>query len=190
VTAQDNFGINTTGNGIGHDITAILDENRGNAIILNEFFQAGADSYNTGVIRYPYSSLSTGPHQITVKVWDIHNNSAEENLEFLVVDSEEMLIEQLFNYPNPFSDQTLFNIEHNRPDRSMRLVLTIHNLSGEMVRIIDQQVYSPGFRLEPVPWDGTSAGGAKLGGGIYIYKATITTEEGEIATASGKVVLL
>ncbi|MCP4311728.1 MAG: type IX secretion system sortase PorU, partial [Bacteroidetes bacterium] len=48
VTAQDNFGINTTGNGIGHDITAILDENRGNAIILNEFFQAGADSYNTG----------------------------------------------------------------------------------------------------------------------------------------------
>ncbi|MFO7670262.1 MAG: type IX secretion system sortase PorU [Bacteroidales bacterium] len=190
VIARDNYGINTTGNGIGHDITAVLDNNRGNALILNEFFTAGIDSYNTGMIRYPYSNLETGPHEITVKVWDIHNNSAEESLEFLVIDSEEMLIEELFNYPNPFSDHTLFNIEHNRPDRAMRLVITIHNLSGEMVRIIDRQVYSPGYRLEPVEWAGDSSGGARLGGGVYIYRATLTTEDGQTATASGKLVLL
>ncbi len=28
VIARDNFGINTTGNGIGHDLTATLDGNR------------------------------------------------------------------------------------------------------------------------------------------------------------------
>lgn len=190
VVAKDNYGINTTGNGIGHDITAILDDNRSNALILNEFFKAGSNSYNSGEIRYPYSNLTTGHHEITVKVWDIHNNSAEETLEFLVVDSEEMLIKELFNYPNPFSDQTLFNIEHNRPDRTMRLVLTIYKLSGEMVKIIDEQVFSAGYRLEPVHWDGSSAGGAKLGGGIYIYRATLSTSEGETASASGKLLLL
>ena len=189
-TASDNFGINTTGNGIGHDITAVLDSNRGNALILNEFFTASADSYNSGVIRYPYSNLEPGPHEITVKVWDIHNNSSEASLEFLVVESEEMIIEQLFNYPNPFMDQTLFNIEHNRPDRTMKVVITIYNLAGEIVRIIDEEVYSPGYRLEPVQWEGESSGGAPLGGGVYIYRATLSTSEGETATASGKLVLL
>ncbi len=190
VTAKDNYGINTTGNGIGHDITAVLDNNRGNALILNEFFTASADSHNSGVIRYPYSRLEPGQHEITVKVWDIHNNSSEETLSFLVVDTEEMIIEELFNYPNPFSEQTWFNIEHNRPDRTMKLKITIYNLGGEMVRIIDKEVYSAGYRLEPVEWDGDSSGGAKLGGGVYIYRVTISTPEGESATSSGKMILL
>ncbi len=190
VLARDNFGINTTGNGIGHDLTSILDGNRVDASILNEFFQANTDSYNSGIIRYPYSSLEEGRHEITVKIWDIHNNSTEETLEFLVVNSEEMLLEQLFNYPNPFSEQTRFNIEHNRPDQEMRLVITIYNMAGDMVKVIDRQVYSSGYRLDPPAWDGTSGGGAKLGAGIYLYRATLSTQEGETATESGKLVLV
>lgn len=190
ITARDNYGINTTGNGIGHDITAVMDNNRGSALVLNEFFTAGTDSHNSGVISYPYSKLEPGPHEVTVKVWDIHNNSTEETLEFLVVDSEEMIIEQLFNYPNPFRDQTLFNIEHNRPDQTMNVHITIYNLSGEMVRIIDEEIYSPGYNVEPIPWQGDSSGGAKLGGGVYIYRATLTTATGETATSSGKLILL
>jgi len=186
---SDNFGINTTGNGIGHNLTATMDEDRINAIILNEFFQANTNSYNSGVIRYPYNNLEQGQHQVTVKIWDIHNNSAESNLEFIVMDSEEMLLENLFNYPNPFFDNTWFNIEHNRPDQNLRLVLTIYNLSGEMVRIIDEQIFSPGYRLEPVMWNGTSSGGKRLGGGVYLYRATLSTEDGEVATESGKLVI-
>jgi hypothetical protein len=190
VRARDNYGINTTGNGIGHDLAAILDGNRVGSVILNEFFQAGTDSFNSGTIRYPYYGLDEGTHRISVKIWDIHNNSTEAEIEFLVVTSEEMLLKELFNYPNPFSQETWFNIEHNRPDKELKLVVTIYNLSGEMVRILERQVYSSGYRLEPLQWDGTTSGGAKLGGGIYIYRATLSTEEGETAAATGKLVLL
>ena len=190
VLASDNFGINTTGNGIGHDLTAFMDDSRVDAAILNEFFQANTDSYNSGIIRYPYSNLEQGKHVVTVKIWDIHNNSTLETLEFLVVDAGEMLLEELFNYPNPFSDLTLFNIEHNRPDMEMRLVIHIFNMSGELVKTIDRQVYSSGYRLEPPAWDGTGAGGAKLGSGIYLYRAILSTPEGERATDSGKLVLV
>jgi hypothetical protein len=190
VHARDNFGINTTGNGIGHDLTATLDGDRVNAVILNELFQANRDSYNSGTIRYPYAGLEEGRHEITVKIWDIHNNSTESTIEFLVVDSQEMILEQLYNYPNPFTGQTWFNISHNRPDHEMRLVLTIYDLSGQVVRVIDRQVYSGGYRLEPILWDGTSSGGSRLGGGIYIYRATLSTGQGEAATESGKLVLL
>ena len=189
VYVTDNFGINTTGNGIGHDLTATLDDDRINAILLNEFYQANTNSYNSGSIRYPYSNLEPGRHNITVKIWDIHNNSAESSLEFVVMKSEKMLLEALFNYPNPFFESTWFNIEHNRPDRDLRLVLTIYNLSGEMVSIIDRQIYSPGYRLEPVMWDGTSGGGKRLAGGVYVYSATLSTEEGEVATESGKLII-
>jgi len=186
---SDNLGINTTGNGIGHDLTATLDQEQINAVILNEFYQANANSYNSGVIRYPYSNLEAGPHTVTVKVWDIHNNSAESSLDFVVMDSEEMLIEQLYNYPNPFFDRTWFSMEHNRPDSNLRLVLSIYNMNGEKVRVIDMQIQSPGYRLEPIEWEGTSSGGARLGAGIYIYQATLITENGEQDSASGKLII-
>ena len=186
---SDNYGINATGNGIGHDLTATLNEDRVNAVILNEFYQANANSYNSGVIRYPYSKLEPGAYTVTVKIWDIHNNSSESNLDFVVMESEEMLLEQLYNFPNPFFDRTWFNIEHNRPDSNLRLQLYIYNISGEMVRIIDQEVDSPGYRLEPLEWDGTSSGGAALAGGIYVYRAILSTEEGEEASSSGKLII-
>ena len=186
---SDNYGINTTGNGIGHDLTAIMDDERINAIILNEFYQANTNSYNSGVIRYPYSQLEPGPHRIILKVWDIHNNSTEASIDFVVMDSEEMLMDQISNYPNPFFDRTWFSISHNRPDQELRLVLSIHDLSGALVRIIDTRVYSPGYRLEPVEWDGSSSGGFPMGGGVYIYRATLSTDQGEVASSSGKLII-
>ncbi len=186
---SDNYGINTTGNGIGHDLTAILNDDRINAVILNEFYQAGTNSYNSGIIRYPYSNLDPGRHELTVKIWDIHNNSASETLEFVVFDSEEMLLERLSNFPNPFVEETWFSIEHNRPDRELRLLLTIYNLSGEMVRVIDRQIFSPGYRIEPLRWDGTSGGGDRLPGGIYLYRVTLSTGDGEVAANSGKLII-
>jgi len=186
---SDNYGINTTGNGIGHDLMAVLDEERINAIILNEFYQANTNSFNSGVIRYPFSKLEPGNHQVSVKIWDIHNNSTEATLDFVVMDSEEMLMDQISNYPNPFFDRTWFSISHNRPDQELRLVLTIHDLSGALVRIIDTRIYSPGYRLDPLEWDGSSSGGSRMGGGVYVYKATLSTGEGEVASSSGKLII-
>jgi hypothetical protein len=185
----DNFGINTTGNGIGHDLTATLNGDRINSVILNDYYQANVNSYNSGVIRYPYSDLEPGFYTVSVKIWDIHNNSTESSLDFVVTESEEMLMDQVYNYPNPFFDRTWFNIEHNRPDRELRVLLHIYNLSGELVRIIDRDLYSPGYRIEPIEWDGTTSGGASMGAGIYIYVATLSTEEGEVASSSGKLII-
>ena len=52
---SDNFGINTTGNGIGHDLTAILDNSTGNKIILNDPYQTEEGSF-----KLWYCALSAG----------------------------------------------------------------------------------------------------------------------------------
>jgi hypothetical protein len=186
---SDNYGINTTGNGIGHDLIAVLDDERINAIVLNEFYQANTNSYNSGVIRYPFSNLEDGRHTVSVKIWDIHNNSGEASLEFVVMDSEEMLMDEIFNYPNPFFDRTWFSISHNRPDQELTLRLSIHELSGALVRVIETRVFSSGYRLEPIEWDGTSSGGSPMGGGVYIYKAVLSSDQGEVASSSGKLII-
>jgi len=189
VYVEDPFGINTTGNGIGHDITATLDDDRFNAIILNEYYVADADSYSSGSVRYPYSNLSEGKHTIRVKVWDIFNNSASSSIDFVVVESSQMLLEEIYNYPNPFIDQTWFNIEHNRPGEDLEVTIRIYDISGNLVTELNQVVYSPGYRVDPPSWQGTTPGGATLGGGIYVYRVVVRSEEGEEAAGSGKLII-
>ena len=73
----DSSGINTVGSGIGHDITVILDNNNAAPIVLNDFYTADLDTYQSGEIRYHFPSIDAGPHQLTFKIWDVFNNSSE-----------------------------------------------------------------------------------------------------------------
>ena len=61
----------------------LLDEESSNPIELNDFYESDIDSYKSGIIDYPFSTLSEGKHSLTVKVWDVHNNSAEGVTEFV-----------------------------------------------------------------------------------------------------------
>lgn len=189
IYVDDTYGINTTGNGIGHDITATLDDDRINAIILNEYYQSDINKYASGTVRYPYKNLETGKHEISVKVWDIFNNSREKSIEFVVVESAKILLSEIYNYPNPFIDQTWFNIEHNRPGQELEVVIRIYDLNGKLASILSDIIYTPGYRLDPIPWNGRGYGGATLGGGLYVYKVYVKSESGEEAVGSGRLII-
>src|SRR5690606_3513489 len=53
----DENGINTVGNGIGHDITAIIDEESASPIVLNDYYNADLDTYQSGSLRYNLKNL-------------------------------------------------------------------------------------------------------------------------------------
>ncbi len=80
----DEGGINTTGNGIGHDIIAWIDGDQSNSIVLNNWFEADLDSYKSGKVVFSLSGLDPGVHTVTLKAWDNFNNSATGNLTFEV----------------------------------------------------------------------------------------------------------
>lgn len=189
IYVNDPYGINTTGNGIGHDITATLNDDRINAIILNEYYVANTNSYSSGSVRYPYSKLPDGKQTIHVKVWDIFNNSSSKSIDFIVVESKEMLLNNIFNFPNPFYDITFFNIEHNRPEQELELKINIYDLKGNLVSILKNNVYAGGYRIDPPSWQGTGMGGNKLGSGLYIYRILVKTENGEEAAGSGRLII-
>jgi hypothetical protein len=112
-----------------------------------------------------------------------------QTVDFIVVQSSEMLLENIYTWPNPFVDQTFFNIEHNRPDQELEVIIRIYDLHGSLVGILQQTGYAGGYRIEPPSWEGKSMGGATLGGGIYVYKVLVRTGEGEEATGAGRLII-
>jgi hypothetical protein len=187
---RDENGVNTVGSGIGHDIKAILDEDTSSPIVLNDFYEADLDTYQSGTIRYELNGLSDGEHSISLKVWDIHNNSSETFTEFVVASSEEMALEHVLNYPNPFTTHTEFMFEHNQACNFLDVQIQVFSVSGKMVKSINRTIRTDGFRSEPIAWDGLDDFGDNIGRGVYVYRVQVTTPDGKSAEKFEKLVIL
>ncbi|MCB0762043.1 MAG: type IX secretion system sortase PorU [Flavobacteriales bacterium] len=186
----DENGINTVGNGIGHDIAAILDENTSDQIVLNDFYESDLDTYKSGEIRYQMSSLSEGSHKLSLKVWDVHNNSSTAYTEFVVAPSAELALEHVLNYPNPFTTRTEFFFEHNQACDVLEVQIQVFTVSGKIVKTINQLVQTTGYRSEGIVWDGKDDFGDKIGRGVYVYRVQVVTPEGQKAEQFEKLVIL
>ena len=186
----DENGINTVGNGIGHDLTAILDGNTADPFVLNDYYVADIDSYQSGKINFQLPQLEKGKHTLTVKVWDVNNNSSERSLEFVVQEKEGVALDHVLNYPNPFTTRTEFFFEHNQVCSMMDVQVQIMTVSGRVVKTINQMVNTEGFRSAGIPWDGRDEFGDQLAKGVYLYWIKVKTPEGGTAEKLEKLVLL
>ena len=187
---NDESGINTVGSGIGHDIVAVLDGNTDKPIILNDFYEADLNSYTSGTIHFPFHNLPEGHHSLSLKVWDVFNNSGEAYIEFVVMLSDMFVIEELMNYPNPFMESTTFVFSHNQPDSELDISLRIFSMAGRVVKTFERKMLSGGYRTEPIYWDGRDNWGYPLSNGMYLYRITVKNQEGQVAAKDGKLILL
>ena len=181
----DENGINTSGIGIGHDITAILDGENSNILILNDYFQTDKDSYTSGKIVFPLTKLSEGKHVLKIKVWDVFNNSSEKEIKFVVKD--DFRIETVSAYPNPMQGETRFVFTHNQPDEIFSVELEVFQSTGSRVDLVKATVGSQGIESLPLEWIPTERQ-VKLKSGVYIYRIGATTKDGKKSSGSGRLV--
>lgn len=187
---SDTSGVNTVGNGIGHDITAVLDGKTTTPIILNDYYVSDLNTFKSGAISYPLSSLSDGPHQITMKVWDVYNNSSDATLDFIVVSSAEFALQHLLNYPNPMRDQTTFSWETNQVNQPVEVEIRIFTITGNLIKTIRETIYSQGYRANSIEWDGTQDNGRKISSGMYVYQLQLMIPDGTAKRQSSKLVVI
>jgi hypothetical protein len=185
---EDENGINAIGNGIGHDITAWIDGDTQHPIVLNNYFTAEQDSYQKGTLEYQLPQLSPGIHELRLKAWDSFNNSNERSITFKVVENTSLTAGQVYNYPNPFSQETAFIFEHNLPNEELTVLIEIVDLTGRKITSFTRKIISSGFRSIPIVWNGSAGDGNKLNKGVYIYNLKITSESGKETTFSGKMI--
>jgi len=183
---KDETGINTAGIGIGHDITAVLDGDNSNVMVLNDYFQASKDKYTEGTIVFPLNDLEEGEHTLKIKVWDVMNNSSEKEIRFVVKD--DFRIESVLCYPNPMEEQTSFVFTHNQPDKSFDVTLEVFQSSGVRIDIVSEKIGSQGTESMPLEWTPASRQ-VKMRPGVYVYRILVTSE-GRTGSASGRLVYI
>jgi len=176
---QDDNGINTA-SGIGHDIVGVLDGDEANPYVLNDYYQTELDDYQRGIVNYPLRDLDAGMHTLTIKAWDVYNNSSTTELQFVVFDeNQELVIENVLNYPNPFVNYTEFWFNHNSSE-PLDVLVQIFTVTGKIVKTISGQTNNAeccnngtSSLSRDLIWDGRDDFGDKIGKGVYIYKLTV-----------------
>jgi len=169
---QDENGINTA-SGIGHDIVAILDGNENNPYKLNDYYETELDNYKSGKLKFPFRNLTKGLHTISFKAWDVYNNLATSEIQFLVVGDDSITLTNVLNYPNPFVSYTQFWFTHNKPFEPLEVQIQVLTITGKIVWTRNQTVTDDGFLSRDISWDGKDDFGERIGKGVYIYKLTV-----------------
>ncbi len=180
VLLSDNSGINTTGAGVGHEIVAII-ENRDDVsnrrtIALNEFYQSDLDDFTSGRIEYPLNGLDEGHYRLRIRAWDVFNNMGEAQISFQVLDSQDLQIRNIFNYPNPMHNFTSFVFEHNQPGIPMDINIRIYTLSGRPITTIRREDFISAGNMVRIDWHGRDDDHHRLATGTYLYHVQVRTE--------------
>ncbi len=186
----DSNGINTAASSIGHDITAVLDNNTANTYDISNYYQPSLNSYQRGTITFPLSALPNGTHTLSLRVWNVYDNTSISSTEFNVQPQSSLQLQHVLNYPNPFTTHTEFFFEINEVCDVMDVQIQIFSVSGKLVKNILTSVKTDSFRSQPIEWDGKDDYGDKIGRGVYIYHIKVRTSSGTTADTYQKLVIL
>lgn len=185
-SVRDDVGINVSSAGIGHQMTATLD-GRKTYTDLSFYFTPSDDGSASGVINYPLEDLQNGNHTLSLRIWDTAGNSATKEIEFFVQENLAPKIYDVYTDANPASTTANFYLSHDQPDNMVIVSVTVYNLLGRPVWSGSSTGRSDMFQSVPVSWNLTDEGGRRVPRGIYLYRATITSDGDTYETASRRI---
>ena len=145
-----------------------------------------AEKGTLGSISYQLSDLSSGMHTLRLRVWDVYRNVSEKTISFNVVNGLAPEIADVYCTSNPASVETSFYVKHNRPDAIVTVSIEVYDLMGRMVWSTTQSGRSDMYTSTPVTWDLIDQSGRRVPRGIYVYRATISTDGIKEATKAKK----
>ena len=158
-----------------------------NRLVLNDRYEPALNDFRRGRITIPVADLMPGTYEFNLKVWDTQDNASEADLWFVVDDN--LFLSQVRNYPNPFSEETYITLSHTGDDGNLDVVIDIVDLMGRPVRQLRQKVNMTGGSAEPIRWDGCDFEGNRLRSGIYLYRLTLSDEDGYFRTVSQRMII-
>ncbi len=187
VELKDESGINSSGAGIGHRIEAWLGDQT-ESTDLTPFYKSKLDTYQEGVVEYKFGKLPAGSHKLKIRAWDIFNNASSSETIFNVLVGQGLTITDLYNYPNPFADETIFTFYQNQIV-PVDVEIKIYSIAGRLLESIKRSGITDNFVR--IDWNGRDRDGDRLANGIYLYKVIVKTQDGRFASESiGKLSVL
>lgn len=185
---NDSSGINLSTAGIGHEMTITIDGTTSYSDVSN-YYTPDTTGFS-GIINYPLEGLSDGNHTLTLRVWDNDGNSSSVTLYFTVQSGLAPEIFKVYADQNPARTSTNFYLEHDRPDGIVTVTLTVYNIKGMPVWQTQKTGTSDSFKTFPITWQLTTGSGARVPGGVYVYRATISTDNTHMGTKTQKLLVI
>lgn len=182
---SDPSGINVSDAGIGHSMTLSIDDK----IFFNDlnlFYNPDADDFLSGSITYPLQGIEPGEHTLKFTVWDNANNSTSKELAFSVSASWLPEITKLTTDVNPATSGVNFLVATDGANGDMDCSIEVYDLMGRRVWTGESSSISATGTSTTFGWDLCDENGNRVGRGIYIYRAIVTTAEGATIVKSNK----
>lgn len=187
VDLQDETGINTTGIGIGHDITATFNDDP-EQVILTPTFTTSLSNSRAGTAQKQIFGLGPGVHTVKVRAWDVLNNVSEMTTTFRIQEQTDGIIaEGLFNFPNPFSSSTTIRYTH-ASQRPFTATVMIFDLTGRM--LVERGMNVADMQTADIQWDGLDDSGDAAMSGMYQVVVRLTDQNGAVSYVNGKLTLI
>ena len=187
VELSDSSGLNTSGNGLGHDILLIIDNNPNWTWVLNSNFTQAPGDYTSGTVTFSIPELPEGKHEIMLRAWDLMNNSSTVYLGFKVVND----LKPQFTIDvtdSPARESTTFVITHDRPGQDAKVTVQVFSSDGT-AQWTGSTVDSSASGVAVIRWNLHGSSGHRMQPGLYFVKATVGSGAGS-SSASCKLVIV
>lgn len=136
VAIADSQGVNVSGQGVGHDITLVVDGDRAGAVSLNDYFSYNDGSFVEGMVAYPLSALEPAGHTFTIKAWDILNNSSTVSFDVNLDTSSSAM--RLSSHSVALDDDLRLTILSDAFGETVSIRTCLYTLSGVLVAARDE----------------------------------------------------
>lgn len=188
VELSDSSGLNTSGNGLGHDILLVIDNNPEWTWVLNSSFVQNQGDYTRGTVTFTIPELPEGKHELMLRAWDIMNNSTAVYTRFVVVNDLEPSVEVAVTESSA-GGHVEFAVSHNRPAQNAQIRLQVADSFGKIIWMVWETDKSASG-LARINWNRNSSGGQRASQGLYVVTATVGTPGGPQESVSLKFVIV
>lgn len=187
MTLYDESGINMTGNGVGHDIALVIDNEESLTYSLNAYFTPTMGDYRAGTVTFSIPSLEEGEHELLLRAYDVLNNASTAEATFIVSISSKPKIYDL-TITSPVTNEAVITIENDRPGEVLDVQFYAYDVTGRKVwgatdsRSSSSTTYTYTWNLDETD--------SYLPPGIYILKAAVSVDGGSKAEEAVKFIVI
>ena len=182
----DEHGIYHYNVSIGRDIVLSSNAAGFENVVLTDAYEPAVDDYQRGRVTLPVGELPDGEYEFTLKAWDTWNNSSE--VAIVVVIERDVLLAEVRNYPNPFTDEVYFSFVDGQQTEHLEVLVEVFDVMGRCVARVQQSTEAVAGVVAPIRWDGKHHTGGELGPGLYLYRLSITDSAGKTRVISHQMV--
>lgn len=186
---EDASGINAAGNGLGHNLTLVIDGQTTQTYNLNDYFAYDFGSHTRGTVGFSIPQLTAGDHHLMFRAWDMQNNVTTRELNFRVVEGLAPGVFEVETTRNPATTTTGFRIIHDRVGTALDISIEVFDMAGRMLWQHRQQA-TPSDRSLTIDWDLSASNGHRLSTGVYLYRVRLGSTGGQQVSKTKKLIVL